>query len=121
MHIVQLEDDNPLLEIMKVALEAAVPSVTLKQFMNSDNAIKYIEEHKDDIDLFLLDIRVPGTLDGVEVAQKIREMGCEGIIAITSAYRRPDRNKLTELNCQWLAKPWHVMDVIDRLLPMIRS
>lgn len=121
MHIVQLEDDNPLLEIMRVALTAAVPSATLKQFVNSDEAIKYIEQHKDDIDLFLLDIRVPGSKDGVEVAQAIRDFGCTGIIAITSAYRRPDRKKLTELNCEWLAKPWHVMDVIDRLIPMIRA
>ncbi len=121
MHILQLEDDNPLREIMKVALVAVMPTVNLKQFENSDDAVKYIEEHVKDIDLFLLDIRVPGSMDGVAVAQKIRELGCEGMIAITSAYRRPDRKKLAELNCQWLAKPWHVMDVIDKLLPQLRS
>lgn len=121
MHILQLEDDNPLREIMRVALVAAMPDITLKQFINSDDAVKYIEEHHQEIDLFILDIRVPGSIDGVEVAQKIRELGSESIIAITSAYRRPDRRRLSELNCQWLAKPWHVMDVMDRLIPQIRS
>ncbi|GAB4516123.1 MAG: hypothetical protein OHK0046_20840 [Anaerolineae bacterium] len=121
MHVLQLEDDNPLREIMKVALVAMRPDIVLKQFVNSDDALAYITEHVHDIDLFILDIRVPGSMDGVTVAQKIRELGCPGIIAITSAYRRPDRKRLAELDCQWLAKPWHVMEVMDKLLPKIGS
>lgn len=120
-HIVQLEDDGPLLEIMQVALQAAAPSVVLKQFIRSDDAMKYIEEHHQDIDLYILDIRVPGRMDGVEVAERIRKLDANTTIAITSAYSGPSRKKLKELNCQWLAKPWHVMDVIDRLLPTLRS
>jgi DNA-binding response OmpR family regulator len=120
MHVVHLEDDGPLREIMKVALVAAVPNINLKQFINSDESVKYIEENSQDIDLFILDIRVPGTMDGLGVARKIREFGCPGVIAITSAYRAPDRTLLQDLRAEWFAKPWHIMEVLDKLLPLLR-
>lgn len=119
MHVLHLEDDGPLREIMKVALMAAVPNINLKQFVSSDDAVAYLKENKD-IDLFILDIRVPGSMDGMQVARKIREEECPGVIAITSAYRAPERDTLNDLNAEWFAKPWHIMEVLDKLLPMIR-
>jgi len=121
MHIVHLEDESPLREILRVALMAAVPNANLQQFIDSDKAVAYIEAHTQDIDLYILDIRVPGSLDGVEVAHKIRELGAPGVIAITSAYRAPDKKELETLNCEWFAKPWHIMEVLDKLLPLINT
>ena len=121
MHIVHLEDESPLREILRVALVAAVPDANLIQFINSDEMVAYVEQHKDDIDLYILDIRVPGKLDGVGVAYKIRELGGEGVIAITSAYNGPNKAQLQELDCQWFPKPWHIMDVLEKLIPSIRK
>lgn len=121
MHVLHLEDESPLREILKVALLAAVPTVNLQQYINSDEAVSYIEKNIKDIDLFILDIRVPGSMDGLEVAHKIRELGCPGVIAMTSAYRAPGREVLEELNAEWFAKPWHIMEVMDKLLPLINS
>jgi len=120
MHVLHLEDESPLREILKVALLAAVPSVNLQQFVSSDDAVTYIEENKQKIDLYILDIRVPGSMDGLEVAYKIREVGGPGVIAMTSAYRAPGKDVLEQLNAQWFAKPWHIMEVMDKLLPMIK-
>jgi len=119
MHIVHLEDESPLREILRVALIAAVPNANLKQFIDSDEAVAYIEANAEDIDLYILDIRVPGSMNGVEVAHKIREFGAPGVIAITSAYRAPDKSELDALKCEWFAKPWHIMEVLDKLLPLI--
>ena len=80
----------------------------------------YLDEHKDEIKLFILDIRVPGEKDGLEYAEYIRESGSNAVIAITSAYRAPDNDMLKRLKCEWFAKPWHIMEVLDKLLPMIR-
>lgn len=121
MHVLHLEDESPLREILKVALLAAVPSVTLQQFINSDDAVKYIEEHGKDIDLYILDIRVPGSMDGLQVAHKIRELEAPGVIAMTSAYRAPEKDTLEKLKAEWFAKPWHIMEVMDKLLPIIKS
>jgi len=121
MHIVHLEDESPLREILRVALVAAVPDANLQQFIDSDKAVAYIEQNAQDIDLFILDIRVPGSMDGLEVAHKIREINAPGVVAITSAYRAPSKTDLEELDCKWFAKPWHIMEVLDKLLPLIRT
>lgn len=121
MHILHLEDETPLREIMKVALIAAEPAATLRQFGNSDEAMRYIEAHVNEIDLYILDVRLPGSLDGVGVARRVRELGGSGVIVITSAYRAPDRTRLQEMNAEWYAKPWHIMEVLDKLLPVVRA
>lgn len=121
MHVLYLEDEMPLREIMKMALVTALPSVEFVEFANSDEAMAYIEPRVSAIDLYILDVRVPGELDGVEVARRIREMGGEGLIVLTSAYRLPDPNVLNDLNLKWFAKPWHVAEVMETLIPMIRD
>jgi DNA-binding response OmpR family regulator len=120
-HVVHLEDDGPLRDILKVALKAAEPQIDLHQFISGDEAVRYIEQHGQDIDLFVLDIRVPGSLNGMQVAQKIRDLKCPGTIVVTSAYRPPDRDLLTSLSCEWFPKPWHLMDATQKLFQLARG
>ncbi len=123
MHILHLEDDSPLREVLKFILSSSEPSVNVHQFISSDDAVKYIEEHPnpEEIDLFILDIRVPGAMDGMEVAQHIRDLGFKSAIVVTSAYRRPNPALLASLDCKWMPKPWHIMDATQELLPLARQ
>ncbi|HEX2907778.1 MAG TPA: response regulator [Phototrophicaceae bacterium] len=116
MHIVHLEDDAPLRDILRIALCAADPRTNLRQFISSDDALSYISQHGTEIDAFVLDIRVPGSVDGLGVAQKIREMKYDGAIILTSAYQRPQKDVLSTLDCEWLPKPWHLLEVPQRLM-----
>jgi DNA-binding NtrC family response regulator len=116
-----MEDEGPLREIMHIALSSADPKLNIKQFSDSDSAITFIGENIDTITLFLLDVRVPGALDGMEVAQKIRELGSERPIVITSAYRKPKKIQLEELRAKWMAKPWHIIDAPQILLPLAKD
>ena len=120
MNILHLEDDSPLREILRVALIAAVPEANLQQFINSDKALEYAEQHMGEIDLFILDIRVPGSMSGLEFAKELRSRGAPGIITMTSAYSAPKKEQLETLNLEWFAKPWHITEVLDKLLPRIK-
>ena len=121
MHILHMEDDRTLRSLLHVALTAAEPSVKLQQFIGSDNALEYIEQQIKDIDLFVLDIRVPGELNGLDLAVKIREMGGTGVIIMTSAYSKPPENLLRLNNLEWMSKPWHIMEVPPRMFELIRD
>jgi hypothetical protein len=121
MEILHLEDDAPLREIMHIALSAADPHMRMTQFIDSDAAMAYIEDHVEAITLFVLDVRVPGELDGLGVAKRVRELGSKRPILVTSAYRKPDQEKMTAYNCQWLAKPWHLLDAPQTLLSLARD
>ena len=121
MHVVHLEDDGPLREILKVAFQAASPTIDLHQFLDSDSALEYIEKNLDTIQLYVLDIRVPGKLNGIELAQKIRELSKRGTIVLTSAYAAPPREMLTILHCEWFPKPWHIMETTKKLFELARQ
>ncbi|NDJ85851.1 MAG: response regulator [Chloroflexi bacterium] len=120
MHVVHLEDDSPLSEVLKIALTATEPRINLKQFTNSDAAMAYIEEHLEEIDLYVLDIRVPGQLNGLEVAQQVRERGGSGAIVLTSAYTKPDQSFLNDSKVEWMPKPWHILDVPSKLFSLVK-
>ena len=121
MEILHLEDDGPLREIMHIALSSADPHLRMTQFIDSDAAMEYIEANVENITLFVLDVRVPGELDGLGVAQRVRELVSKRPILVTSAYRKPDQEKMTAYNCQWLAKPWHLLDAPQTLLSLARD
>jgi two-component SAPR family response regulator len=115
IHIVHVEDDKPLKEILKAAFESADPAVNLKQFVNGDQALPYITEYGSSVDLFILDIRLSGSLSGIQLAKKIRDLGYPGNIVLTSAYLRPSRDQLTALRCEYYPKPWHIYDITPKL------
>jgi hypothetical protein len=120
-YVVHLEDDETLQEILKVAFQATDPKVNLKQFISGDDAVGHIKPNVDMIDLFVLDIRVPGSIDGVGVARKIREFGSDAPIILTSAYRQPERELIDSLSLEWMSKPWHIMEISQRLISLAKT
>lgn len=121
MNILHLEDDGPLREILAAALKAAQPTCEIHQFVQSDSAVQYAQEHAEVIDLFILDIRVPGSMNGLEVARRVRAMKCPGAIVVTSAYSPPSPELMKELRCEWYPKPWHIFETTAKLLSLVRK
>jgi len=116
MNILHLEDDGPLREILAAALRAVEPNCELHQFIKSDDALAYVRQHPKAIDLFIIDIRVPGSMDGLQMAHRVRELSAPGAMVLTSAYRVPDQEVLKKLDCQWYPKPWHIIETSTKLL-----
>lgn len=108
-NILHLEDDKLLSEVLREAIQIGDSSVEITHFDNSDDAATYLEKHLSEIHLFVLDIRVPGQFDGLQLAQKIRALSTTHRIVITSAFRPPHQDLLTTLNAEWIAKPWRLM------------
>lgn len=121
MCVLHLEDEGPLREILNVALMASNPKLVLQQFISSDDALEYIKSHQETIDIYILDIRVPGKLNGLELAEEIRKLGSIRPIIITSAYRKPEQTELDRLKCTWMEKPWHILDMPKTVFSLVSS
>jgi DNA-binding response OmpR family regulator len=119
LSIVHLEDDYMLREIFKATVEAFDPCVSLKQFVDSDSVMDYISRTTNPIDLFVVDIRVPGAMNGIGVVKTLHDWGYSGLIIITSAFRRPDKNLFGALSCEWASKPWNPGEIMTRLEQLI--
>src|SRR5437016_9902803 len=109
-HVVNIEDDRSLRDILRVAFQVVEPRINLHQFGSADEALPYIEENAQDIDLFVLDIRLPGTMNGIEIAQKLHERNCKARVVLSSAFSSPDQEQLNSLNAEYVPKPWHIME-----------
>ncbi len=120
-HIVHVEDEDTLLEALELVMKDHDPQITLKQFKMGDAALKYFEQYADHIDAVVLDIRIIGRLDGVDVAQEIRKRGWKRAIVITSAYGKPPQNRTTNLDVVWIAKPWRFDTLYADLAHIIRQ
>ncbi|MFN8419890.1 MAG: response regulator [Anaerolineae bacterium] len=115
MRVVNIEDDRDLQRLMAMAFKESEPSLELQQFVSGDAALPYIAENLTSIDLYLIDIMLPGKLNGIEIAQRIREMGAPGHIALTSAFAEPSSDLLQFLVAEFFPKPLHILDIIPRL------
>jgi DNA-binding response OmpR family regulator len=115
LSIVHLEDEATLRDIFQATVEAYNPQISLKQFVDSDTLMAYISMTSDPIDLFVIDIRVPGSLNGISVVKTLHDWGYNGAIIITSAYRRPDKDLFGALACEWAPKPWNPADIMAKL------
>ena len=119
MKILHLEDEGPLRDVFKTAVSTFNKDVEVIQFISSDDALEYIGVHSDSIGVFVLDIRVPGQFDGLQVAAKIREIGNDHRIIITSGYITPDRDYMRNLKIEWMPKPMHLLNVVQKILPWV--
>jgi DNA-binding response OmpR family regulator len=115
MNIVHVEDEKPLKDILRTTLSALDPNIRMVQFTTAEDALVYTEQNLSAIDLFILDIRLPGTMNGMQLAEKIRELKWPGNMVITSAFSRPSQDMMAKLNCEYYRKPWHLVELMHKL------
>ncbi len=113
--ILHLEDDISLKETVGELLSAVEPDSEVHQFTNSDDAISFIDQKGGDIDLFLLDVRVPGATDGIGVARHVVEQGSKGTIVFMSAFQKPTPQEMGDMKYEWVNKPWAVEKLLEVL------
>jgi DNA-binding NtrC family response regulator len=121
MLIAHLEDDSQLRHIFKTALTALEPEIVVVQFADSDQLIHYLDEKLREIRVFVLDIRVPGQINGMGIANEIRRRGSLRPIVVTSAYQKPSKDILDELGITWMPKPTHILSAAREIIPMTKK
>ena len=107
------EDKKINYEIIKETL-----SITDADLLWAKNGLEAIEivKQKDNIDLILMDIQMPG-MDGYESTRKIKEINKDMIIIAQTAYALPkDSIKCFEAGCDdYIAKPISLNDFLKKL------
>lgn len=115
-HVLCMENDLTLREILTSTLVETEPEINLQHFTHGNEALAFIKHCGQTIDLFILDTHLFGDLNGLEIAQKIRHLGCPGHIILTSGTSAPPEELLKALQCEFLPKPLHILDIPSRLV-----
>lgn len=112
-----VEDEQDLSEIIKKYLEKEGFSV--KVFLNGEEAIKHAV---DDIDLWVLDIMLPGEFSGYDLIKEIKEKNPNAAVIFASA-RDHELDKIQGLEMgsdDYIAKPYSPRELILRIKAILK-
>lgn len=102
-------EDDPTLRssLVYVLEEGGVPAVGLS---TADEAIGFLIEEAGNVAAVLTDVMMPGTTDGLQLANMIARQWPHIVVLVTSGRVRPVED--LPPNIHFLAKPWKPSQVI---------
>ena len=117
MKIYLVEDEFDLAQIVKKYLEKEDYQVTI--FSNGEEALKHLT---DEVDLWILDIMLPGDVNGYDLIKAIKEKRPEQAIIFASA-RDHEIDKIRGLELgsdDYIAKPFAPRELVLRVKAVLR-
>lgn len=118
MRILLAEDDQRLRSLLERVLRENGYAVDAHS--DSDSALFAAETET--IDLLILDIMLPGTLDGIEVCRRVREQNIGVPILLLTALDGP-QHRVRGLDSgadDYLIKPFHLPELLARVRALLR-
>lgn len=115
--ILVVEDEPRLARLIESILRTARFNV-----MTADTGESALERTALDApDLILLDLLLPGDLDGFQVCQRVREFSLVPIIMLTARAREEDKLRGFELGADdYLVKPFSARELLARVQAVLR-
>ena len=104
-----VEDDPDVRELAAALLEETDLRVITCE--DAESALAVMVREGENVALVFSDVRLPGLLDGIDLARRVKALWPHVSIVVTSGYaaRRPD--KLPD-NVPYMPKPWLALDVL---------
>jgi CheY-like chemotaxis protein len=116
--ILFIDDEEAIREVGEEMLQEIGYDVILAE--NGQQGIALFADHRESIDLIILDILMPET-SGVETFKKVREVSTDVKILLASGYSITEqtREMLEDAHCQFIAKPFNMRLLSRRIKEML--
>jgi CheY-like chemotaxis protein len=106
-----VEDDEDQRYLSATLLEEAEFDVV--ECETAEAALEVLSERDGEVDLIFTDVRLPGRMDGVDLARKAREELPDVPVIVTSG-AGGERIAQLPANVEFLPKPWRPLDLLIR-------
>jgi CheY-like chemotaxis protein len=104
-----VEDEPIIRELAAALLEETELQVI--ECEDAEQAFATLCRHGEDIALIFADIRLPGLLDGVDLAQRVKVLWPRITMLVTTGYPGDRVQELPD-NVVYMPKPWLALDVL---------
>ncbi len=108
--IVLIVEDDPHVRALAAALLEET-DLRVMECVDAEEAFAALCKHGDDIALIFADVRLPGLLDGVDLAQRVKLLWPKIRMVVTTGYPGERLNALPD-NVVFMPKPWLALDVL---------
>ena len=118
MGIVLIVDDEPLLRLLgsDIAQEAGHEAIEAE---TADEALGILQS-RDDVRLVFTDIKMPGEIDGVELANQIHRRWPSIEVIVSSGRQTPPDSELPP-GCRFIEKPFDPDELATLMLDLLQA
>ena len=88
------------------------------EFETADAALPYIRAHGDELCLIITDVQMPGSLNGLQLADIVRRLCPQVAVLVTSGGPLVDPSKLPS-GTRFMAKPWRIAEMTAQVERMV--
>jgi len=108
--IALIVEDDPDLRVLAAAL-LEESELRVVECENAEQAIAALLREGDDVALVFADIRLPGVMNGIDLALRIKVLWPQIAMIVTSGYA-DKRPQALPAGVTYLPKPWFALDVL---------
>lgn len=117
--VVLLVEDEPLVR-MTAADELEEAGFHVLEAANADVALKVLEARSDEVQVLFTDVHMPGSMDGMELAEQVHRRWPHVLLLISSGYARPRPDEIPD-HGQFMPKPYHAATLVGHIHDLMRT
>jgi CheY-like chemotaxis protein len=117
--VVLLVEDEPLVR-MAAADDLQDAGFHVLEAANADVALAVLESCSDDVQVLFTDIDMPGSMNGLALAENVQQRWPHISLLISSAYHRPGPEVLPD-DGRFVPKPYCSDDVVQQIHELVTS
>lgn len=112
MHVLAVDDEPAMLELLEDAIREAIPDCTLGSFTTGAQALEHAENNQ--VDVAFLDIKLPG-MTGLELAKRLKDIYGRTNVVFVTGYTEYARAAFEMHVSGYVMKPVEAADVLREL------
>jgi CheY-like chemotaxis protein len=117
--LVLLVEDEPLVR-MTAADELDDAGFRVLEAKNADEALAVLEAHSDEVQVLFTDVNMPGSMDGMALAERVYQRWPHVLLLISSGYARPHPDEIPD-HGRFLPKPYRGETLVRHITEMMRT
>jgi two-component system, response regulator PdtaR len=115
--VVLLVEDE-LLVRMTAADELEEAGFQVLEAANADVALKVLEARSDEVHVLFTDVHMPGSMDGMELAEQVHARWRHVLLLISSGYARPHPDEIPD-HGRFIPKPYRAATLVRQIYELM--
>jgi two-component system, response regulator PdtaR len=115
--VVLVVDDEPLVR-MTAADELEEAGFQVQEAANSDVALAVLEARSDEVRVLFTDVDMPGSMDGMALAEQVHQRWLHIRLLISSGYAHPHPDEIPD-NDHFVPKPYRGATLVRHITEMM--
>ena len=117
--MVLLVEDEPLVR-MTAADELDEAGFQVLEAKNADEALALLEDHSDEVQVLFTDVDMPGSMDGMALAERVYQRWPHVLLLISSGYARPHPDEIPD-HGRFVPKPYRSATLVRHITEMMQT